>query len=137
LITVANESPTVSLHGGPRGFDAEAFEVLSGPNQLTLFSNTEKDLLGKIDTNSYSLFKHISPDGDQGFPGELLLEVLVGVGPPSATQVAGPQDEVDLGSTVIVYRAKVTGKDGAKVVTPINITQVCCISNHSIELSIE
>jgi aldose 1-epimerase len=113
------------LHGGPKGFDAEAFETLSGVDELALVSAAEKAVLKKNEANySYGMFKHTSPDGDQGFPGELLIETLVGVGSLTTAKVAGPEDELDLGSVLIVYRAKVTSKTGEKVVTPINITQV-------------
>ena len=121
---LSNESPTVSLHGGPHGFDEKTFEVIKSPEDLRLFSASEKSVIKKGAVASYALFKYTSPDGDQGYPGELYTEVLVGLTEPAASQVAGPNDEVDLGSIFVVYRAIVSSKDGSKVVTPVNMTQV-------------
>jgi aldose 1-epimerase len=124
FIALPNESPKVSLHGGPIGFDALVFHQLDAPDKLTLFSATEKQVIVQGAIPSYALFEHVSPDGDQGFPGEMKVEVLIGLTGPSAAQVVGSQEEYDLGSLFLVYRAKVTGKDGKKIVSPINLTQV-------------
>lgn len=101
-----------------------AFDVLDAPDLLTLFSEKEKDELKKGETSSFALFSYTSPDGDQGFPGSLYIEVLVGLTPPSEDKVLSANDETALGSVYIVYRAKVVGTNGEKVVTPVNITQV-------------
>lgn len=53
----------------------------------------------------------------------MTVEVLIGLTEPSATQVTGPEEEYDLGNLFIIYRAKVTDKDGKKIVCPINLTQ--------------
>jgi aldose 1-epimerase len=99
--------------------------VLDGPDSLKLFSAKEKDELKKGETSSYALFAYTSPEGDQGYPGELYTEAIVGLVPPSGSKVASSNDDTDLGSIVLIYRAKVTGPDGKKVVTPVNLTQVC------------
>ncbi|KAF5359879.1 hypothetical protein D9756_003611 [Leucocoprinus leucothites] len=62
--------------------------------------------------DSYALFSLVSPHGDQGYPGELLTEVLVSLVPSSAGK---------LGSVVIVYRCRLNGRE--KVVTSVNLTQ--------------
>jgi len=122
LASVSNESPSVSLHGGLKGFDAVVFDKLEKIEQLSLFSPAERDTIANS-IPAYGLFKYISPDGDQGYPGEMTVEVLIGLTAPSATQVSGPGEEYDLGNLFVVYRAKVVGKDGKKVVCPINLTQ--------------
>lgn len=90
LTALSNESPKVSLHGGPKGFDDIAFEQLASPDSLTLFSSAEKGVIAKGAIPAFALFKHVSPEGDQGYPGEMTVEVLVGLTEPSATQVTGP-----------------------------------------------
>ncbi|KAI0044026.1 galactose mutarotase-like protein [Auriscalpium vulgare] len=132
----ANESPAVSLHGGPAGFDAAAFEpvpldalapgaagapVTAASPPGALFTEAE---LGTLQTllpqGAGALFRHVSEDGDQGFPGTLLVEVVVGLLPPNGP--ATGEGEVHLGSVVFIYRAKLVD-DGPKIVTPINLTQ--------------
>ncbi|EJD49561.1 galactose mutarotase-like protein [Auricularia subglabra TFB-10046 SS5] len=116
-----NENAQVSLHGGPSGFDAVEWASLPLAD-ATLFSPAERKTLEAFPADSYALFTHTSPDGDQGFPGVLRVEVLF-VLIPSGDKPATDAKEIALGSLVILYRAKVEGKDGAKVVTPINLTQ--------------
>ena len=53
--TPVNNGPN-TLHGGPRGFDHQLFEVLE----------TSKE---------HAVFRYISQDGEEGFPGELTLIV--------------------------------------------------------------
>lgn len=72
---------------------------------------------------SSNIWRLVSEDGDQGFPGKLTVEVLVGL--KEASDKGASSESVPLGSVVIVYRAKVEGKNGEKVVTPVNLTQVC------------
>lgn len=69
----------------------------------------------------------VSLDGDQGFPGKLVIEALValiGAKKPDHKEKAGDADvEYNLGSIVLAYRAKLREGD-KQVVTPINLTQV-------------
>ncbi|CAE6416204.1 unnamed protein product [Rhizoctonia solani] len=109
---IATESPTVSLHGGPKGFDIAIWEHVP-VKQATLFSSSETEALPE---GSAAIFRHISPDGDEGYPGKLTTEVLFAIVPPSKNQ------PFQLGSVLIVYRYKVEGKDGADIVTPVNLT---------------
>ncbi|KAG9084321.1 hypothetical protein FS749_005317, partial [Ceratobasidium sp. UAMH 11750] len=69
---IATESPTVSLHGGPKGFDVATWDHIP-INTATLFSPKELDSLSE---GSSAIFRHVSPDGDQGYPGKLTTEVL-------------------------------------------------------------
>lgn len=50
-----NEGPN-QLHGGPRGFDKQIWSIVANDEQAVVFG-------------------HVSPDGDQGFPGRLSAEV--------------------------------------------------------------
>ena len=110
----------MSLHGGPKGFDDVDWEVHQ-PYEATLFTESEKFAMGSIP--SAVLFRHVSEDGDQGYPGKLLTEVLVGLLNPGQANAPGPKDEYSLGSIIFVYRAKLLD-EGKKSVTPINLTQV-------------
>ena len=112
------ENPQVSLHGGPVGFDDVDWEVLH-PMQATLFSDEEKLTIGSIP--SAAVFGHTSKDGDQGFPGTLRVEVLVGLLNPGQSNVAVNKGEFNLGSIIFIYRAKLL--DEEKKVTPVNLTQ--------------
>jgi aldose 1-epimerase len=128
------ETPVVSLHGGPTGFASLPFTLLSSPQtESNLFTRAElshlinSPSLSSPTATSYALFRHVSPDGDQGYPGTLTVEVLVALlEPPKQErkyQRPGESKPVmepsKLGSLVYVYRAKVD-----KGVTPINLTQV-------------
>ena len=64
------------------------------------------------------VFSLVSESGDQGFPGKLLVEVLVSLVDPKGPQTSQP--ELNLGAVVIVYRAKLLDE---ATVTPINLTQ--------------
>lgn len=124
LLTVCLvEHPKVSLHGGPVGWDqAEWIPLTTG--DLELFSSQEKEQIDKIVSDSVTTFYHISPSGDQGFPGQVRTEVLFALLPALAAK-GGPittDKEIVLGSLAIIYRAKLLGSE--KVVTPINLTQV-------------
>lgn len=60
------------------------------------------------------ILERISPDGEEGFPGTLRVEFLVGL-------QAATGNAASLGSVVLVYRARL--EEQGKV-TPINMTQV-------------
>ncbi|TFL02352.1 galactose mutarotase-like protein [Pterulicium gracile] len=124
LTSLPNESPQVSLHGGPTGFDSLPWEQVSSKSDMTLFTNAELD---HLHTTSTALFRLVSPDGDQGFPGALLIETLVTLVAPVEQErhYVKPGDtvepvEYELGSVVIVYRAKLQTEN---TVTPVNLTQ--------------
>ncbi|GLB40742.1 putative galactose mutarotase-like protein [Lyophyllum shimeji] len=127
---VANENPRVSLHGGPTGFDAVPWTLLTPENPATLFTEAEIKHLSSPNV-THAIFRLVSPDGDQGYPGKLVVEALIALVAPGAQerkyrtpadvpQVVGP--EYDLGSIVLTYRAKLD-EEGKKVVTPVNLTQ--------------
>ena len=88
----------------------------------SLFSDSEKEIL-QSQTPASAIFKLSSPDGDQGFPGRLDVEVALGLLQPGAAPP--PKDgEYDLGSIFIIYRAKLITEEGQKAITPVNLTQV-------------
>ena len=118
VLSVARiENPKVSLHGGPTGFDCLPWEVLS--EKPKLFTESELKHLatssGSEDpTESFAFFRLVSPDGDQGFPGKLLVEAHIALVSPGQQErkyrlpgePVKAHEEFDLGSVVIVYRAK-------------------------------
>ncbi|KAH8092568.1 galactose mutarotase-like protein [Cristinia sonorae] len=118
----SNESPTVSLHGGRVGFDYVEWTPLLDPSESQLFTDAEKSHLNGSDGVVGVIFKRISEDGEEGYPGRLLVETLVSLVEPSGPQAESVKtgSELKLGSVVIVYRAKLL--DEGKV-TPINLTQ--------------
>jgi aldose 1-epimerase len=119
MITHIPESdPKVSLHGGPKGFDDVDWDVLH-PSQATLFSDSEKVTIGSIPSSV--VFSYTSPDGDQGFPGTLKTEVLVGLVSPGQAEIDTDKGEYHLGSILLVYRARLLEENK---VTPVNLTQV-------------
>ncbi|KAF8910436.1 galactose mutarotase-like domain-containing protein [Gymnopilus junonius] len=125
LHALSNESPEVSLHGGPIGFDSLPWTLLSLESPPELFSTAELARLRALPTSSYSIFRLESPAGDQGFPGSLKIEVCIAIiGPenPSTDKADGddPEPEPYLGSITIVYRAKL---ETSGTVTPVNLTQ--------------
>lgn len=65
------------------------------------------------------VFRRVSEDGEEGYPGRLLVEALYALVPPKGDQIS--REEQNLGCLVIVYRARLV--DEGKV-TPINLTQV-------------
>lgn len=99
--------------------------LLDSFSQSTLFTKSELDTIATDipGETSKNMWRLVSEDGDQGFPGRLTVEVLIGL-KESPKQAVVKDEEVDLGSIVVIYRAKVEGKNGEKVVTPINLTQV-------------
>ncbi|KAF7771706.1 hypothetical protein Agabi119p4_6017 [Agaricus bisporus var. burnettii] len=113
----ANENPQVSLHGGPTGFDSVVWTVLGTEEKPLLFSNTEIERIHALPAKTFALFRLISPDGDQGYPGELLTEVLMALVPSTS----GHSSITKLGHVVIAYRSKLA--DGKAGVTPVNLTQ--------------
>ncbi|KAH9481106.1 Galactose mutarotase [Psilocybe cubensis] len=121
----SNESPQVSLHGGPVGFDAVPWTLLSSENPPQLFSKAELSRLNKLSetSSSFAVFQLQSPDGDQGCPGSLTAEVCIAlIGPDNALKQENvTTTENALGSIVIIYRAKLNGE--TKTVTPVNLTQ--------------
>lgn len=70
---------------------------------------------------SNALFTTTIPDGDKGFPGTLRVEVLFVVIDPAETPAVSPGKYAELGSLLIVYRARLTEPNR---ITPINLTQV-------------
>lgn len=113
------EHPKVSLHGGVDGFDARDWKRIPIPN-ATLFSEKEKkDIAGLPDS---TVFTHTSEEGDQGFPGQLLIEVLFAVS--SGNLQAQPLGKsINVGCFYIVYRARLLEGSQSRI-TPINLTQV-------------
>ncbi|KAJ6459464.1 galactose mutarotase-like domain-containing protein [Mycena vitilis] len=130
VTAIANESPRVSLHGGPVGFDSLPWTLLTPENPPTLFTAKEMGHIPLASSpSSYAVFRLVSADGDQGYPGKLVTEALVAVVEPGdqARKYRHPGDtaeneEYDLGSVVFVYRSKLVVGD-KKVVTPVNLTQ--------------
>ncbi|VDC04201.1 unnamed protein product [Peniophora sp. CBMAI 1063] len=123
-------TPHMAVHVGPSGFDQlvfaptplDALASASGPlseNSLpgALFTAAEiTELQARFPQSAGMHFRVISPDGDQGYPGALLVEAVVGLLQPQGK----PVREYSAGSVVLVYRAALLSKD---VVTPINLTQ--------------
>ncbi|KAJ6514746.1 hypothetical protein DFH09DRAFT_1332873 [Mycena vulgaris] len=130
MTAIANEGERVSLHGGPTGFDAIPWTLLTPDNPPTLF--TAKELAHipiAASPSSHAVFRLVSDGGDQGYPGKLVTEVLVARIEPGDPEhkYRKPSDtpqneEYDLGSVVFVYRAKLDEGD-EKFVTPVNLTQ--------------
>ncbi|KAF8972331.1 galactose mutarotase-like domain-containing protein [Flammula alnicola] len=111
LTTLSNESPEVSLHGGPVGFDALSWTLVTSEEPPRLFSATELSQIHALPE---------SPSGDQGFPGTLLVEALVALIAPGNPQAHVREPESSLGSVVLLYRAKLEDSNN---VTPVNLTQ--------------
>ncbi|PBL03259.1 galactose mutarotase-like protein [Armillaria gallica] len=117
LVAQANESARVSLHGGPIGFDSLPWTLLSADTPPTLFSKAELGHFPGDENGSHAVFRLVSPSGDQGYPGELTIEVLISLLAP-VPEVMEAGKEFNLGSLVYVYRARVN-----KGVTSVNLTQ--------------
>ena len=113
----ANERPEVSLHGGVVGFDSLPFTPLADLSESKLFTPEEVATL-QAEMPTAVVLTRVSPDGEQGFPGTLRVEFLVGLIPPKGP-AAG--DKSLLGSLVLIYRARL---EEPNKVTPINLTQV-------------
>ena len=128
------ESPKVSLHGGPKGFDFGIWQKLAQLDDATLFTKAEVQSIAARNDANAAIFSLTSPDGDQGYNGTLYLETLVVLLPPVKLDASTvPQHE--LGSIFIVYRAKLIDlPKGRKEVTPINLTQVCVVVSLSLRI---
>ncbi|KAG6889398.1 hypothetical protein C0992_005391 [Termitomyces sp. T32_za158] len=128
MTAIANEGPNVSLHGGITGFDSMHWTVLNAEDPSTLFTTAELSDLQSPNI-SYAIFRLVSPDGDEGFPGKLVVEAVIAlIGPGeqgrdyrAARELPLETPEYDLGSVILVYRGKLDEKE--KVVTPVNLTQ--------------
>lgn len=109
----------MSLHGGIEGFNTRDWKKI-GISEATLFSEKEKKDIANLPDGA--IFTHISKEGDQGFPGELLVEVLFAVssGNPQTQLLA---KTIGVGSLYIVYRARLLEGSRSRI-TPINLTQV-------------
>ncbi|TEB33509.1 galactose mutarotase-like protein [Coprinellus micaceus] len=105
----ANETPRVSLHGGPVAWDAVSWAKVNEPSLLT---KAEVEKLKSLDPASYAVFRLTSANGDQGYPGKLTAETVLAL--------VKPEGEGSLGAVAIVYRAKL---DDEATVTPVNLTQ--------------
>lgn len=117
-----NETQNVSIHGGQVGFDEQNWEPIPippSPGEVELFSDKELSTIAS-DVAAAAIFKYTSADGEQGYPGKLRVEVLIGLLQPDSSR-ASDLGEFNLGSVLIVYRAKLL-EEGK--VTPINLTQV-------------
>ncbi|KZT53530.1 galactose mutarotase-like protein [Calocera cornea HHB12733] len=118
--TIATESPTVSLHGGPSGFDQRIWTRLPPSSSLN-FSPRERARLAALDPDSLAIFSLTSPAGDQGFPGTLYTEVLFACLTFPRHPIR-PSGEIDLGQLAIVYRSRLApGQE--PLATPVNLTQ--------------
>lgn len=103
---------------------------LNAEDPPTLFSTAELSNL-QSPNMTYAIFRLVSPDGNEGFPGKLFIEALVAlIGPGeqgrkyrAAGEPPMETPEYDVGSIILVYRAKLDEKE--KAVTPVNLTQVC------------
>ncbi|KAF8173598.1 galactose mutarotase-like domain-containing protein [Mycena galopus ATCC 62051] len=130
VTAILNEGTRVSLHGGPTGFDALPWTLLTPEDPPSLFNAKElAHITVTSSPSSHAVFRLVSPDGDQGFPGKLITEVLVALIEPGEQERkyrkpgdTSENEEYDLGSIVFVYRAKLDEGD-KKVVTPVNLTQ--------------
>lgn len=78
---------------------------------------------------SSAIFRLVSEDGDQGYPGKLVTEAFVALIAPVVQkhQTGDPSDggnlNYDLGSILLIYRSKLD-ENTKKTVTPVNLTQV-------------
>lgn len=116
----------VSLHGGPNALDTVLFEQIK-PEASVLFGPAELAAL-KATEYSSTIFTATMPDGHNGYPGAVRVETLIAlVDPAQVPEISAPQ-HVDLGSILIVYRARLAEPNQ---ITPINLTQVSIFSNTS------
>ncbi|KIM33294.1 hypothetical protein M408DRAFT_61830, partial [Serendipita vermifera MAFF 305830] len=115
---VHNESEKVSLHGGPNALDTVLFDTIDATKSM-LFSAAELADLKKTDYSN-ALFATTMADGSNGFPGTLRVEVLFVLVEPTTTPAVEPSKYAELGSLVVVYRARLAETNQ---ITPINLTQ--------------
>ncbi|EED83291.1 predicted protein [Postia placenta Mad-698-R] len=118
LTAASNESPSVSLHGGLSGWDLAPWDPLPDLSAATLFSPDEQQTIAAT-LPSACVFVRESPNGEEGYPGRLRVEVLVGLAQSNAPPPAASAEWL-LGSVVLIYRARLLDTDK---VTPINLTQ--------------
>ena len=97
------------------------WSLLTSESPATLFTTAE--LAHFKHSTAHAIFRLVSPDGDQGYPGKLVVEALVALITPEEQNVATPKPETSVGSIVLVYRAKLDEGD-KELVTPVNLTQV-------------
>ena len=88
-------------------------------SQSKLFTPEEIETI-QTEIPTAIILQRVSPDGEEGYPGTLLAEFLVGLVQPQGRPTKH-DDEYSLGSVVLLYRAKLEEPDK---VTPINLTQV-------------
>jgi len=122
---ILNEGTRASLHGGPKGLDREAFQPVESVSQSKLFTPLELKTL-EAQAPSSNLFTFTSPAGDQGYPGQLDVEVIIAIA--NGSKAWDPKTkERSLGSVILIYRAIVRNDskaegDNTKIVTPVNLT---------------
>lgn len=93
--------------------------VPPSPGEVELFGDAELRTI-ESEVASATIFKCISEDGEQGYPGKLRIEVLIGLLQPESSRPSA-SGELNLGSVLFIYRARLLE---AGKVTPINLTQV-------------
>jgi len=123
---IANvEGQNVSIHGGPEGFDRHLFSRLPSLSDSQLFTQDEvASMVEKAGTgHEVAVFARTSPDGDQGFPGELYVECLF-LSTAASKKLDPATYRRALGSLIISYRAILRTSEGStKVISPVNLTQ--------------
>lgn len=97
------------------------WSLLTPETPATLF--TAAELAHFAQSSAHAIFRLVSPDRDQGYPGKLVVEALVALIAPEERNVETPQPETNVGSIVLVFRAKLDEGDKG-LVTPVNLTQV-------------
>ncbi|SGY78709.1 BQ5605_C008g04920 [Microbotryum silenes-dioicae] len=105
------EGKDVCLHGGRTGIDTVDWDLVASPSNSKLF--TEKEL-----SSSSTIYRHLSPHGADGFPGDLLIEAFIALSEPNEGE------EGVAGRLEVVLRANIVeGEEGMKVdATPLNLT---------------
>ncbi|KDE07927.1 hypothetical protein MVLG_01836 [Microbotryum lychnidis-dioicae p1A1 Lamole] len=105
------EGKDVCLHGGRTGIDTVDWDLVASPSNSKLF--TEKEL-----SSSSTIYRHLSPHGTDGFPGDLLIEAFIALSEPNEGE------EGVAGRLEVVLRANIVeGEEGMKVdATPLNLT---------------
>ena len=115
----------MSLHGGPEGLDQHLFTRLPSLSDSQLFTIAELKLIAEMAGTGHeiAIFARTSPEGDQGFPGELYVESLF-VSTAASKEWDPATYRRSLGSLLINYRAVIRAPEGsAKIISPLNLTQ--------------